>query len=147
MEQLRAISCCSRPRSWRRRSTSLILRMDKPSWGIQFLLWPRGEIEAGCPAPLFAPNQKCDPETSISIRVPTPQAANPIFTSPESVFTSPECLFTSPESVFTSRRNLYSHHSGISIHIHRNTHSGTRDFGSMMPFVLCKVWPRLVGGS
>src|SRR5215469_8154004 len=53
-----------------------------------------------------------------------------IFTSSESVFTSPECLFTSPESLFTSLRNLYSHRSGISIHIHRNTQLGKRWFAS-----------------
>src|SRR5215469_7411815 len=34
MEQLRAISLCSSPRSYRNRSTSLIWRMDKAFWGI-----------------------------------------------------------------------------------------------------------------
>src|SRR5712671_6631049 len=31
----------------------------------------RGEIPIGCPAPLSAPTQKLDPETSISTPVPT----------------------------------------------------------------------------
>src|SRR5215813_6664379 len=34
MEQLRAISLCNSPRSYRNRSTSLIWRMDKAFWGI-----------------------------------------------------------------------------------------------------------------
>src|SRR6516162_3971872 len=41
MEQLRAISLCSSPRSYRNRSTSLIWRMDKVLCGIRFLLRSR----------------------------------------------------------------------------------------------------------
>src|SRR5215831_15519813 len=93
MEQLWAIWCCSRPRSYRRRSTSLILRMDRPFCGIQLLLWLEEKAEAGCPAPLFTPNRKHDPAMSISIRVRPASFAADI------------------------------HSCGIPIHIVRNTHT------------------------
>src|SRR5215472_5100857 len=102
MEQLWAIWCCSRPRSYRRRSTSLILRMDRPFCGIQLLLWLEEKAEAGCPAPLFTPNRKHDPAMSISIRVrPASFAAD--------IHIAGIRIHIRPESLFTSLRNPYSH--------------------------------------
>src|SRR5262249_54427261 len=109
MEQLRAISCCSRPRSWRRRSTSLILRMDKPSWGMQFLLWPRGEIQAGYPAPLFAPNQKL---RSRNVNI-DPGA----YASSCGQYSHPRNPYSHPRNVYSHPRNLYSLPAGSFINI------------------------------
>src|ERR1700733_6767572 len=118
MEQLRAISFCSRPRSYRKRNTSLIFRMDRAFWDIRFLLQPEEKSPFGCPAPLSAPTQKAR-----SRNVNINPGSNPPLSSRFGLFTSPESLFTCPESLFTSSRNLYSHRPGIGIHMPRNTQS------------------------
>src|ERR1700733_12135120 len=104
MEQLRAISFCSRPRSYRKRNTSLIFRMDRAFWDIRFLLQPEEKSPFGCPAPLSAPTQKAR-----SRNVNINPGSNPPLSSRFGLFTSPESLFTCPESLFTSPRNRYSH--------------------------------------
>jgi hypothetical protein len=58
MEQLRAISFCSRPRSYRKRNTSLILGMDKAFWDIRFLLLPRDENPPSVIQPAFYSNSE-----------------------------------------------------------------------------------------
>src|SRR6266567_6632774 len=116
MEQLRAISFCSRPRSYRKRNTSLIFRMDRAFWDIRFLLTPEEKFPLVVQHRFPLQLRKPDPETSISTPVPTR-----LFQSRFGLFTSPESLFTCPESLFTSSRNLYSHHPGIGIHMPRNT--------------------------
>src|ERR1035437_7125959 len=97
MEQLRAISFCSRPRSYRKRNTSLIFRMARAFWDIRFLLWPeeKSPLVVQHRFPLLL--RKLDPETSISIPVPTR-------------------LFHRG-SDYSHPRNLYSHPPGIFIHI------------------------------
>src|ERR1700694_1790639 len=116
MEQLRAISFCSRPRPYRKRNTSLILRMDNAFWDIRFSSSPEEKSLIGCPAPLSAPTQKA---RSQDVNI-DPGATAPV-SSRLALFTSPESLFTCPESLFTSSWNRYSHHSGILIHMPRNT--------------------------
>src|SRR6516165_5587182 len=72
MEQLRAISSWSRPRSYRKRKTSLILRMDKAFWGMHLVppLTQRRNPKPVVQRRLRLQLRKPDPETSISIRVP-----------------------------------------------------------------------------
>src|SRR5580704_4664699 len=118
MEQLRAISFCSSPRSYRNRNTSLILRMDKPFWGIGSSSAPEEKSPTGYPAPPYALTQKARSQV-VNIE-PGPTA--PVL-SRLGLFTSPESLSTCPESLSTSLRNPYPHRPGIPIHMPRNTHS------------------------
>lgn len=75
----------------------------------RFLLWLEEKAEAGCPAPLFTPNRKHDPETSISIRVrPAPFAAD-IHITGIFIHIAGIRIHIRPESLFTSLRNPYSH--------------------------------------
>src|SRR5580704_8296790 len=117
MEQLRAISFCSSPRSYRNRNTSLILRMDKPFWGIGSSSAPEEKSPTGYPAPPYALTQKARSQV-VNIE-PGPTA--PVL-SRLGLFTSPESLSTCPESLSTSLRNPYPHRPGIPIHMPRNTH-------------------------
>src|SRR3984957_335297 len=116
MEQLRAISFCSRPRSYRKRNTSLIFRMDRAFWDIRFLLYPekKSPLVVQRRFPLLL--RKLDPETSISIPVPTRLFHR------GSDYSHPRNLDSQcPESLFTSSWNPYSHRPGIGIHMPRNT--------------------------
>jgi hypothetical protein len=102
MEQLRAILCCSRPRSYRRRSTSLILRMDTPFWGIQLSSSGRGKLKPVVQRRFLLQTQKPDPELSISIRV------RPAFFAAD-IHIPGIRIHIRPEFLFTSLRNPYSH--------------------------------------
>src|SRR6516162_4255662 len=117
MEQLRAISLCSSPRTYRNRSTSLIWRMDKLLCGIRFLLRSRRNPHGLSNVAFLLQLGKPDHGTLISTPVPNYGSglfASPelLFTCPETLFTSPESASTSPESLSTSPRNSYSHRSG-----------------------------------
>src|SRR5438552_2652383 len=104
MEQLRAISFCRRPRSYRKRNTSLIFRMDRAFWDIRFLLKPQEK------SPLVVQHRfplllrKLDPETSISTPVPTR-----LFHRGSD--------YSHPRNLYSHARNPYSHPLGIFIHI------------------------------
>src|ERR1700722_5467690 len=104
MEQLRAISFCSRPRSYRKRNTSLIFRMDRAFWDIRFLLYPeeKSPLVVQHRFPLLL--RKLDPETSISIPVPTR-------------FFHRGSDYSHPRNLYSHARNPYSHPRGIFIHI------------------------------
>src|ERR1700722_8528739 len=104
MEQLRAISFCSRPRSYRKRNTSLIFRMDRAFWDIRFLLYPeeKSPLVVQHRFPLLL--RKLDPETSISIPVPTR-----LFHRGSD--------YSHPRNLYSHARNPYSHPPGIFIHI------------------------------
>src|SRR3984957_3358221 len=104
MEQLRAISFCSRPRSYRKRNTSLIFRMDRAFWDIRFLLYPEEK------SPLVVQHRfpllliKLDPETSISTPVPTRLFyRGSDYSHPRNPYSHPPGIFIhiAPESVFT----------------------------------------------
>src|SRR3984957_12812536 len=111
MEQLRAISFCSRPRSYRKRNTSLIFRMDRAFWDIRFLLYPeeKSPLVVQHRFPLLL--RKLDPETSISTPVPTASfiAVRIIHIPGISIHMPGILIHILPESLFTSPRNRYSH--------------------------------------
>src|SRR5215475_7114916 len=116
MEQLRAISLCRSPRSYRSRNTSLIWRMDKPFWGIRFLL-ERGEIPMSCPTPPFCSNSDgLIPERYYQSRFHPDHGARFIH-FPGTVIHMPGIrihipgidIHILPEFLFTSLRNPYSH--------------------------------------
>src|SRR5438552_12372367 len=104
MEQLRAISFCRRPRSYRKRNTSLIFRMDRAFWDIRFLLKPeeKSPLVVQHRFPLLL--RKLDPETSISTPVPTR-----LFHRGSD--------YSHPRNLYSHARNPYSHPLGIFIHI------------------------------
>src|ERR1700733_14834028 len=112
MEQLRAISFCSRPRSYRKRNTSLIFRMDRAFWDIRFLLQPEEKSPFGCPAPLSAPTQK-----TRSRNVNINPGSIPPLSSRVRIIHIPGISIHMPgilihillESLFTSPRNPYPH--------------------------------------
>src|SRR5260370_859261 len=112
MEQLRAISFCSSPRSYRNRNTSLILRMDKPFWGIRFLLCSRGEIPNRLSSAAFCSNSespipRCQYRTR-SYRVCS-LVARIIHIPGISIHMPGILILILPESLFSSSRNPYSH--------------------------------------
>jgi hypothetical protein len=82
MQQLRAISLCSYPRSYRNRNTSLIWPMDKAFWGICSSSHSRRNSHWLSNAALLLQPGKLDPGTLISMPVPT---AGPVYSHPGTV--------------------------------------------------------------
>jgi hypothetical protein len=74
-----------------------------------FLLPLEEKAEAGCPAPLFTPNRKYDPEMSISIRVRPASFTADIPIPGIFIHIAGIRIHIRPESLFTSLRNPYSH--------------------------------------
>src|SRR5260370_28988882 len=106
------MSFWSSPRSYRNRNTSLILRMDKPFWGIPFLLCARGEIPNRLSSAAFCSNSespipRCQYRTR-SYRVCS-LAARIIHIPGISIHMPGILILILPESLFSSSRNPYSH--------------------------------------
>src|SRR6516165_11309159 len=111
MEQLRAISCCRRPRSYRKRNTSLILRMDKAFWGIWVPPLARGETCSRLSSAAFC--------SCLESLIPRRQyhsgfrrrlfAAGIIHIPGMFIHIPVIVIHILPYSLFTSPRNPYSH--------------------------------------
>jgi hypothetical protein len=90
--------------------------MDKPSWGMQFLLWPEEKSKPVIQRRYLLQIRKCDPEMSISIRVR-------IADSGGSNIHIPGNLYSHRRNVYSHPRNQYSHPAGI----FDSHHSGNLD--------------------
>src|SRR6185312_14399870 len=105
MLQLRAIWSCRRPRSYRRRSISLIFRMDTCSWATKSPPRPVEELRS----PVV---QRRRPD-ELFFRKSFRHVNNDSDSASFLIHFPPESLFTSPESLFRIYRNALFTSPGI----------------------------------